>query len=96
MFVSACFPFQTCTNIGAQGDADYANLKVPAIKLSAEIGHIGTYYQKYGGKMGKAAVAFFKWQQKGDASQKSFFCGAGADSPLVKVGFKIVSKNGMC
>jgi hypothetical protein len=45
--------------------------------------------------MGKAAVAFFKWQQKGDASQKSTFC-SPASSSLVKIGFKIVTKNGLC
>jgi hypothetical protein len=79
-----------------QGDADYGHLKVPALKASADIGHIGTYYQKYGGKMGKAAVAFFKWQQKGDLSQKPLFCSPSADSTLIKAGFKVESKNGMC
>jgi hypothetical protein len=56
---------------------------------------MGSYYQKGAGKMGKAAVAFLKWQFKGDASQKSKFCSA-SESPLTKLGFNIQSKNGMC
>jgi hypothetical protein len=56
---------------------------------------MGSYYQKGAGKMGKAAVAFLKWQFKGDASQKALFC-SKADSTLTKAGFKIESKNGMC
>jgi hypothetical protein len=70
-------------------------VKVPVLKATIDIGHIGTYYQKYGGKMGKAAVSFFKWQQKGDTSQKSKFCNSGA-SELVRLGFKIQTKNGLC
>jgi hypothetical protein len=46
--------------------------------------------------MGKAAVAFFKWQQQGDESQKKLFCNPDRDSALIKMGFKIISKNGMC
>ena len=69
----------------------------PALKASIEIGHIGTYYQKYGGKMGKGAVDFFSWQQKGDQSKKALFCNPSADSDLVKAGFKnikIIEKAG--
>ena len=78
-----------------QGDADYAKVRAPALKATIDIGHIGSYYQRYGGSMGKAAVAFFKWQQKGDATQKATFC-SPASSQLVKIGFKIQTKNGLC
>ena len=78
-----------------QVDSDYAKLKVPALKATIEVGHIGTYYQKCGGKMGKAAVSFFKWQQKGDAASKAIFCDPST-SDLTKLGFKIESKNSMC
>jgi len=77
------------------GDADYAKVRVPALKATIDIGHIGSYYQRYGGSMGKAAVAFFKWQQKGDATQKATFC-SPTSSALVKIGFKIQTKNGLC
>ncbi|KAF2672094.1 hypothetical protein BT63DRAFT_422598, partial [Microthyrium microscopicum] len=77
------------------GDSDYLKLQVPALKTTIDIGHIGTYYQKYGGKMGKAAVSFFKWQQMGDTQEKAKWCGTGA-TEFSKLGFTTVSKNGMC
>lgn len=77
---------------------DYKNLpaSTPALKGEIEVGHIGTYYQKYGGKMGKAAVAYFSWMMKGDLEAKKMFCSPAANSDLVKAGFKFEAKNGMC
>jgi hypothetical protein len=69
---------------------------VPALKASIDVGHMGTYYQKYAGKMGKAAVTFLKWQFKDDKQSKALLCNPGADSELVKIGWKIESKNGIC
>lgn len=46
--------------------------------------------------MGRAAVAYFDWQLKGDQSKKALFCSPGADSALVKDGFTMQSKNGFC
>jgi len=77
------------------GDSGFKTVSVPALKATVDVGHIGTYYQKYGGKFGRAAVAFFKWQQKGDSASKALFC-SPASSELTKVGFKIESRNGMC
>jgi hypothetical protein len=57
---------------------------------------MGTYYQKYAGKMGKAATYFLKWQFKGDMQAKKLFCNPAKDSELLKVGWRIESKNGMC
>jgi len=57
---------------------------------------MGSYYQKGAGRMGKAAVAFLKWQFKGDASQKNLFCSPAESSLTKNLGFKIESKNGMC
>ncbi|KAF2402647.1 hypothetical protein EJ06DRAFT_473443 [Trichodelitschia bisporula] len=77
------------------GDADYKNLgAVPALKGSIDVGHIGTYYQKGGGKIGRAAVAYFSWKQKGETKYKAEFCGTGGE--LTKVGWKFEAKNGMC
>ena len=44
--------------------------------------------------MGKAAVSYFKWQQKGDMAEKAKWCGNGAE--FAQMGFKIVHKNGIC
>jgi len=63
---------------------------------NAELGHIGTFYQKYGGKTGKAAVALLKWRFKGDLKAKELFCSPAADSEIIKMGFDIRSKNGFC
>jgi hypothetical protein len=57
---------------------------------------MGSYYQKYGGRMGKNAVAFFDWQLKGDEKAKALFCNPGADSELIKLGFSFKAKNGIC
>jgi hypothetical protein len=45
--------------------------------------------------MGKAAVAFLKWQLKGDAAGKAEFCGTSPTSELAKLEFKVQSQN-MC
>jgi len=62
----------------------------------ADTGHIGTYYQLGGGMTGKAAVAFMKWKMKGDQSQKALLCKPAADSMLLKAGWSIKMKEGMC
>jgi hypothetical protein len=69
---------------------------VPVLVANSESGHLGTYYQKQGGKMGKVAVAFLKWRFRGDQEAKKLFCDATADSQFIKWGFDIRSKNGMC
>lgn len=80
------------------GRTDYRNTptSVPALLADIPIGHIGTYYQRAGGAIGKFAVALLKWQFKGDEDSKKLFCEAKTDSELVKLGFTIQAKNGMC
>jgi len=80
------------------GDRDFKQLPngVPSLKASIDIGHIGSYYQKNAGKMGKAATAFLRWKLKGDKSQRALFCNPSAESTLVKAGFKIETKGGIC
>jgi hypothetical protein len=80
------------------GDADYKALPstIQSLKATVDVGHMGSYYQKSGGRMGKAASAFFKWQFKGDTASKALFCSPTTDSFLGKLGFQIESKNGMC
>jgi hypothetical protein len=46
--------------------------------------------------MGKAAVAFFTWQMKGNQTGKAEFCNPSPDSVLGKLGFKTETKNGIC
>jgi hypothetical protein len=81
-----------------QGDRDFTTVgnTVPALKSTANLGHIGTFYQKYGGRMGKAAVAFFTWQMKGNQTGKAEFCNPSPSSVLGGLGFNTVTKNRMC
>jgi hypothetical protein len=66
--------------------------KIPVVKLNLPVGHGGTYFHQQGGKFGKAAVAFFNWQLKGDqAAGKQFL--QPENSPLTADGWTIQSKN---
>jgi hypothetical protein len=69
---------------------------IPTLVASIDGGHLGSYYVKGGGRTGKATVAFLQWQQKGDMSKRALFCDPAADSMLIKDGWNISSKNGMC
>jgi hypothetical protein len=64
--------------------------------LDTNAGHVGTYYQRHGGRMGKAAVTLFNWKLKDDVKSKAEFCAPTLDSLLTKLGFKTATKNGMC
>jgi dienelactone hydrolase len=66
------------------GEDDFARIdKVPiAIAHLNDVGHGGTYMQPNGGEFGKVAVAWLKWQLKGDETAKKMF--AGPDCGLCK------------
>jgi hypothetical protein len=66
------------------GEDDYARIdKIPiAIAHFDDVGHGGTYNQPNGGEFGKVAVAWLKWQLKGDETAKKMF--AGSDCGLCK------------
>jgi hypothetical protein len=53
---------------------------------------MGTYFDAYGGKYGKAAVAWFNWHFKNDAAAKALFL-SPASSSLTKDGWTIKSRN---
>jgi hypothetical protein len=75
------------------GVRDYKNLpkKIKSVLATLPVGHMATYGDAYGGQFGKAAVAFFKWQMKGDeAAGKKFL--DPSSSPFTKAGWKIESK----
>lgn len=75
------------------GERDYKNMpaKIPVTKLNLPVGHMATYGSDFGGKFGKAAVAFFDWHLKGNqASGKQFL--DPTTSPLTKDGWDVVSK----
>ncbi|KAF2395716.1 hypothetical protein EJ06DRAFT_540240 [Trichodelitschia bisporula] len=76
------------------GERDYKTLpaKIPTVKANLPVGHMATYGDQYGGKFGKAAVAFFKWQLKGDTAAGELFLNP-ATSSLTKDGWAIESKN---
>ncbi|KAF2672019.1 hypothetical protein BT63DRAFT_476838 [Microthyrium microscopicum] len=77
----------------ANGMRDFEKLpeKISRVVSNLPVGHMGTYYELQGGQFGKAAVAFFNWQMKGDAEAGKQFLDT-ATSPLVKAGWKIESK----
>jgi hypothetical protein len=81
-----------------QGERHWKNIpsNIPALQGTNPIGHIGSYYQKYGGKTGRVAVSFFKWQLKGVKSEKAQFCDPAGSSVLMKEGNVFKSKNGFC
>jgi len=66
------------------GEDDFARIdKVPiAIAHFDDAGHGGTYNQPNGGEFGKIAVAWLKWQLKGDETAKNMF--SGPDCGLCK------------
>jgi dienelactone hydrolase len=66
------------------GEDDFARIdKVPiAIAHLDGAGHGGTYMQPNGGEFGKVAVAWLKWQLKGDEIAEKMF--AGPDCSLCK------------
>jgi hypothetical protein len=69
--------------IGGPSDVAYPNSAddfkrietVPVFLLNHDVGHGGTYRQENGGEFGKAAVAWLKWQLKGDETAKKMFAG---------------------
>jgi hypothetical protein len=61
------------------------------VKLNLDSGHGGTYRDVNGGKFGKAAVAYLKWQFKNDQESKKLFF--DKDSALVKDGWNVTAKN---
>jgi hypothetical protein len=64
---------------------------IPSIKVNLPVGHMGTYGNKSGGKFGKAAVLFFKWQLKGDKAAGEEFLNPGGS--LRADGWDVVAKN---
>jgi hypothetical protein len=86
----------SCSSLTFQGETDYRYLpsSVPALLAPVDIGHIGSYCQNGGGRMGKAVVPVFRWQLKGDQCQKTMFCNPKSAAQLTSIGFSIQSKNG--
>ncbi|KAK4168004.1 hypothetical protein QBC43DRAFT_297243 [Cladorrhinum sp. PSN259] len=76
----------------ANGERDYKLLPagVPSWKGNLNVGHGGTYSDKDGGKFGVAAVAYFDWLLRGNATASKFFTD-GTDAE--KAGWKVESKN---
>jgi dienelactone hydrolase len=66
------------------GEDDFAKInRIPvAIAHFDDVGHGGTFSQPNGGEFGKIAVAWLKWQLKGDQTAKKMF--VGSDCGLCK------------
>jgi hypothetical protein len=77
------------------GERDYPLLPVglPSLKASLDSGHMGTYGSTGGGKFGKAAVAFFEWQFRGDEKAKAKFTDPNSEGSLVKDNWNVTMKN---
>ena len=55
---------------------DFAKIdKVPVGMANLDVGHGGTYSQPNGGEFGRVAVAWLKWQLKGDETAGKMFSG---------------------
>ena len=60
----------------ANGMDDFAKIdKVPVAMANLDVGHGGTYSQPNGGEFGRIAVAWLKWQLKGDETAGKMFSG---------------------
>lgn len=60
----------------ANGSDDFARIrKVPAVLVSLEVGHGGTFYKKNGGKVTPIDVAWLGWQLRGDEKAAHYFLG---------------------
>ena len=64
--------------------------KIPTVKsVLPGVGHMATYGDQHGGKFGKAASIFFKWQLKGDQAAAQEFL---QPTTLKSDGWEIISK----
>ena len=81
--------------IHLQGTQDYKELPegLKSVKAVLDTGHMGTYFQRNGGKFAKAAVAYFKWVLKDDHEARRMFVGENNSSALVKDGWSVTFKN---
>jgi dienelactone hydrolase len=60
----------------ANGMDDFEKIdKVPVAMANLDVGHGGTYSQPNGGEFGRVAVAWLKWQLKGDETAGKMFSG---------------------
>ena len=53
---------------------------------------MGTYVSTGGGKFGKAAVAYFEWQFRGDQAAKKRFTDPSVEGSLVKDNWNVTMK----
>jgi dienelactone hydrolase len=58
------------------GTDDFSRItKIPAVMMSQEVGHGGTYSQPHGGTFAVAALAWLNWQLKGDMNSSKMIIG---------------------
>jgi hypothetical protein len=68
---------------GGESDVAYANAmddfsridRVPVVMLNQDVGHGGTFREPHGGSVTAPAVAWLKWQLKGDSNAALMFRG---------------------
>jgi dienelactone hydrolase len=60
----------------ANGSDDFERIThVPALLMSRDVGHSGTFWQPNGGLWAKVGVAWLDWQLKGEAAARQAFIG---------------------
>jgi dienelactone hydrolase len=75
------------------GTDDFKRIeKVPVFMANMDVGHGGTYSRPHGGEFAPVAVAWFKWQLKGDAEASKMFTGEPAGLAQDK-NWKVEKKN---
>jgi hypothetical protein len=91
----APFPLNPKTNISIKAEKDYALLSpgVPAVMVSLDTGHVGTYIAPNGGKFAKAAVAFLEWQFRHNETAKRMFLDSKSPGSLASEKWNVTMKN---
>jgi len=91
----AYFTGQKLDGAQANADSDWPLLPegLKAVKCSLNTGHMGTYGSTGGGKFGKAAVAYFEWQFRGDPKAKLKFTDPNSEGSLAKDNWTVTLKN---
>jgi len=73
------------------GSDDYRHIdKVPAVLISRDVGHSGTFWEPNGGAYAQAAVAWLDWRLRGRADLSGQFIGAKCG--LCREGWSVQSK----
>jgi hypothetical protein len=66
---------------------------LPAFKASLNLGHMGIFFTKQGGKYGKASVALFEWVFRGNQQGKAMWTDPKSPGSMVAEGWNVTHKH---